>query len=68
MRGDFENSLDFSRLKTSSLGTLFAFISILLLNEKAGDEKGVRFMWKKVVLGTVTWLILLAVVAFLQNA
>jgi hypothetical protein len=28
--GDFKNSLDFSRLKTSSSGTLFAFIQFLL--------------------------------------
>jgi len=36
-------------------------------SEELANKKGIKFMWKKVILGTVIWLILIAVVAFLQN-
>jgi hypothetical protein len=34
---------------------------------RAGKKGEVKFMYKRAILGTVIWLILIAVVAFLQG-
>jgi hypothetical protein len=34
---------------------------------RSGKKRGVKFMFKKAILGTVIWLILIAMMAFLQN-
>ncbi len=73
----FQKSFDFSRLEISSPGTLFAFIQFQLTHsdremeetsEELANRNGVKFMCKRFILGSVIWLILIAVVAFLQNA
>jgi hypothetical protein len=37
-------------------------------SEELANKKGVKFMCKRFILGGVIWLILIALVAFLQNA
>jgi hypothetical protein len=34
---------------------------------RSDKKRGVKVMFKKAILGTVIWLILIAVMAFLQN-
>jgi hypothetical protein len=70
---DFRNSFEFSKLETHISGTLFAFIKILLghrmkeTSEELANTNGVKFMCKRFILGGIIWLILVAVVAFLQS-
>jgi len=36
-------------------------------SEELANKKGVKFMCKRFILGTIIWLILIVVVAFLKN-
>ncbi len=36
--------------------------------EELVNTNGVKVMWKRFIFGAVIWLVLIAVVAFLQNA